>query len=613
MASLRSHGTGAAVPLARGTARRDALGHLRALLLLAPPPRWAVPLLIVLGLAASLAETLGITLVIAFLYAAMGDADMAAAVGGLLGNGLRRAGDWFGSPALLAMAVLVLILARAGLGYANRVVCAGVSEQISEAARNGLHEQYLKVSYGHIRRHEQAQLMEVLGTESWLVANAFRSWTRVMVGACSIAVFGAFLLLLSWRITLLAVVGSVLLSLLLRRLSRPAQALGREVKRVHQRLSEQMLMTLEGLRTIRAYGQEDAQHANFLQASALSRRTSLALTRLWALLDPITDVGYLIILCLIAAGAMQGGAGIATVLAAVALLYRLQPHVRDVEGHLLYLAQVEPQLRSVRAMLRRDDKRYDSPGQQPASAPRACIRFDNVTFRYEDRLAPALDGVSFDIVAGATTALVGPSGAGKTTVINLLLRLYEPNAGAILLDGVPLDTLRRTEWLGLLAVAGQDVDLVEGTVIDNIRMAKPQASEDEVIDAARLAGVAEFIEPLPEGYGTWIGQQGLRFSGGQRQRLGLARAVLRDPQVLILDEATSALDSDLEQRIRSALRSRFAGRTVLVISHRPSTVSDADHVVRLESGRVVPSPLHDVTHHDRGKPVPLDGPIQEPS
>jgi ABC-type multidrug transport system fused ATPase/permease subunit len=569
-------------------ARRAALEHLQALLRLAPPPAWATPALIALGLAASVAETLGITLVIAFLYAALGQADLSSTVGGRLGELLVPVRRWFGSPALLALAILLLILLRAALGFANRVVSAMVGERISEAARNGLHAQYLTVSYGLIRRHEQAQLMEVLGTESWLVAEAYRSVTRVLIGLCAIAVFGASLLALSWPIALVAVAGSVLLSLLLRRLSRPAQALGLQVKRVHQALGEQMLMTLEGLRTIRAYGQEQIHHERFLQLSAQARRTSFALARLRASLDPITDVGYLAILCLIAAGAVQWGAGFATVLAAVALLYRLQPHVREVEGHLLYLAQTEPQLRSVRAMLRRDDKRYDRPGQRPAATPRDRIRFEGVCLRYEERLPPALDTVSFEILAGATTALVGPSGAGKTTVINLLLRLYEPTAGAIFIDGVPLDELRRGEWLGLLAVAGQDVELVEGTVIDNIRMAKPNASQDEVIEAARIAGVDEFIEPLPEGYATWVGQQGLRFSGGQRQRIGLARAVLRDPQVLILDEATSALDGDLERRIRDTLRERFRGRTLLVISHRQAAVADADYVVRLEAGRLVP-------------------------
>jgi ABC-type multidrug transport system fused ATPase/permease subunit len=612
LAQIDENGTETAASACTRSARGDALNHLRTLLQLAPPPRWAAPVLITLGLASSMAETLGITLVIAFLYAAMGQAGAAGTIGGRLGELLQQVQHWFGSPQLLVLAILVLILARAGLGYSNRVVSAEVGESISEAARNGLHHQYLTVSYGVIRRHEQAQLMEVLGTESWLVADAYRCWTRVLVGACSILVFGIALVMLSWHVALLALTGSVLLSLLLRRLSRPAQSLGHEVKRVHQQLSEQMLMTLEGLRTIRAYGQEAKQHNSFLHSSALARRTSLALTRLGALLDPITDVGYLVILGLIAAGAVHWGAGFATVLAAVALLYRLQPHVRDVEGNLLYLAQVEPQLRSVRAMLSCDDKRYDAPGVRPVAPLRDCIRFDNVTFRYEDRLAPALDGASFTIVAGATTALVGPSGAGKTTVINLLLRLYEPEAGTIRVDGVPLNELRRVDWLGLLAVAGQDVELVEGTVIDNIRMAKPQASQGEVIEAARLAGVAEFVEPLPEGYATWIGQQGLRFSGGQRQRVGLARAVLRDPQVLILDEATSALDSDLEQRVRAALRSRFAGRTVLVISHRPSTVSDADHVVRLDGGRVVGATPQDVTRDEPVDTVPSPTTLKDP-
>ncbi len=185
------------------------------------------------------------------------------------------------------------------------------------------------------------------------------------------------------------------------------------------------------------------------------------------------------------------------------------------------------------------------------------IRFEGISFAYADGLPPALDDVSFEIPAGRTTALVGASGAGKTTLIHLLLRLYAPGAGTIRIDGVPLQDLKRTDWLGLLAVAGQDVDLIEGTVLDNIRMADAEASQDDVLAAARMAGVDEFVDALPEGYETWIGQQGHRFSGGQRQRLGLARALLRKPQLLILDEAMNALDSALERRIRQAIADRF--------------------------------------------------------
>ena len=239
-------------------------------------------------------------------------------------------------------------------------------------------------------------------------------------------------------------------------------------------------------------------------------------------------------------------------------------------------------------MLRQDDKHYDAPGHLPVQALRQGIRFEGVGFAYAAGLPPALDNVSFEIPAGRTTALVGASGAGKTTLIHLLLRLYTPGAGTISVDGVPLQDLRRADWLGLLAVAGQDVDLIEGSVLDNIRMADATASHDDVLAAARMAGVAEFVEPLAEGFETWIGQQGHRFSGGQRQRLGLARALLRKPQLLILDEAMNALDSELARRIRQAIDEQFSGSTVLIISHHVDSVRDADHVIHLHGGRIVP-------------------------
>ncbi len=567
--------------------RRAALRHLSALLRLTPKPAWATPALIGLGLATSLAETMGITLIVAFVYSALGRAgDATAAVGGLLGQALDRAGAVFGSPALMALGILLLILARAFLAYANHAISARVSESISESVRNRIHERYLTAPYAFMQQHEQAQLMEVLGSESWLVADSYRSFTRILIGACSIAVFAIFLLALSWQITLTAVVGSIVMTMLLRRLSRPAQALGRQVKRVHQELGEQMLMTIEGLRTIRAYGQEGTHQERFVRSSAEARRLSMALTRLSALLDPITEVGYLAILFVIVAAAVHGGTSLATVLAAAALLYRLQPHAREIEGHLLFLAQIEPPLRSVRSMLQREVSTHGSQGHLPVPALRQGIRFEGVSFGYADGLPLVLDNVSFEIPAGRTTALVGASGSGKTTLIHLLLRLYEPVAGMIRVDRMPLQDLRRSEWLGLLGVAGQDVDLIEGTVIDNILMADAKASKNDVLDAARMAGVADFVDSLPEGYETWIGQHGHRFSGGQRQRLGLARALLRKPQLLILDEAMNALDNELEHRIREAIAERFSKSTVLIISHRTETACSADHVVHLKGGGV---------------------------
>lgn len=364
------------------------------------------------------------------------------------------------------------------------------------------------------------------------------------------------------------------------------QQLGGGVKLVHQRLGEHMLMTIQGMRTIRAYGQEKVHQDRFVRASAAARQVALGLARLSALVSPLTEVGYLLVLCIVIASADIWEIGFATSLAAVALLYRLQPHMRELETSLLYMAQIQPQLRSIRRMLSKDDKDYPKPGHLAISAVSESILFRNVSFCYDAGSDPALDNVSFDIPAGKITALIGASGAGKTTIVNLLLRLYSATDGVIRVDGRPIDDVRRTDWLGLLAIAGQDVDLVEGTVIDNVRMAKNDVSEDEVLHALRLAGISEFVESLPDKYHTWIGQHGLRFSGGQRQRLGLARAIVRNPQFLILDEAMSALDRNLEESVRRAIRVQFKNRTLLLITHRLESVFDSDHVICIEDGRI---------------------------
>lgn len=593
--SVSDHGAAPDTQLASGQARRVAFDHLSRLLKIAPKPPWVTPTLIVLGLGSSLAETAGITLIILFFYSAMGQLDTAMASNGVLDQALKYISGWFETSAQMAVAILLLIIARGGLAFANNILSAYVSERISEQARNLIHEQYLTVSYSFIQQHEQAQLMEVLGTESWLIASAYGSLTRIIINGCSILVFAIFLFALSLQITLTAIVGSLLVSAGLRRLSEPAQELGKRVKRVHQELGEHILMTLEGLRTIRAYGQEEVHQRRFTHTSAEARRTSVALTRLSSLLSPLTEIGYLGILCVIIAGSNLWDASFPTTLAAVALLYRLQPHTREIESNLLYMAQIEPQLRSVRMMLQKSDKEYPAPGHAPFRSLRKSIRFDRVTFQYEAGTKPVLKDVTFEIPVGATTALVGASGAGKTTIINLLLRLYQPSSGTIIVDDTPMEEIRRTDWLRRLAVAGQDVDLVEGTVIDNIRMADNDATEEEVVAAARIAGVSEFIESLPEGYGTWIGQQGLRFSGGQRQRLGLARAILRNPDFLMLDEAMSALDRELEGRIRRAIEDRLAGRTILIITHRLETVLNADHIIRIDDGMVLTSETGDKT------------------
>jgi len=565
--------------------RLSTLRDLRTLLEIVPAARRAAPLLIFLGLAASLAETIGISLVILFLYVTMGRLGSGNGAARMFGSAAEWAMHLLGGTAPLAVAIFALIVLRGWIAYWYSRISAELSAQISEAARNAIHRQYLDVSYDFIRRHSQAELMDVLGTDSWAVASAYRAFTRIIINLSAILVFAAFILMLSWQITLAAAISAILVSIFIGRLSQPVAALGATVKAEHQSMGGRMLMTLQGMRAIRAYRREAVQHAHFVESSAAAREGLTRVERLSAAIGPATEVGYLAILCLIVAGANLLAIDFQATLTIVALLYRLQPHLREFEDNLLSLSHTEPQIRAVRAMIDRTDKTFPQDGHEPLPNDYFAIVLDGVDFGYDGQAV--LRDVSLTIPHGKVTALVGASGSGKTTIVNLLLRLYEPDQGRLMVGDTPLASVRRADWLGQIAVAGQDIDLVEGTVRDNVVMARPDADDAALARAYRLSGLSDFLAGLPHGDESWIGQQGLNLSGGERQRVGIARAVLRDPDLLILDEATSALDGALEAQVRANLHAHFAGRTMLIITHRLETIRAVDHVVQLTDGRVI--------------------------
>jgi ATP-binding cassette subfamily B protein len=230
----------------------------------------------------------------------------------------------------------------------------------------------------------------------------------------------------------------------------------------------------------------------------------------------------------------------------------------------------------------------------PPEPARGEIRFEDVTFTYESRPeSPALEGVGFTVAPGETVALVGPSGAGKTTVLQLLLRFYDPQRGQVLLDGVPVNAMRTRDLRSRLSLVPQEPVIFADTARANIRFGRPEASDEEVEAAARAAAAHGFIEALPQGYDSWLGERGVLLSGGQKQRIAIARAILRDAPVLLLDEATSALDAESERAVQEAVDLLSRDRTTLVIAHRLATVKRADRIVVLEEGRIVATGHHD--------------------
>jgi ATP-binding cassette, subfamily B, bacterial len=581
--------------------RAHSLRELRRLLPFMRLRPWEMPVMFALGLITSCLDGLGISLVVLFLYEAIGKTADVLESEGLIGEIFQTAATRLGgNPLLVGALVFTLVAVSSVLRYAYSILAEIIGQRISENVRVGLHDQYLDVSYDYVRRHDPSFLLDVIEDESWIISEVVAHMLSVVTNIFTIVVFTLLLVTTSWQFTLLAAGGSLLLICSIRLLRGPAERLGATAIDVNNALTKRTLTTLNCLRTLRAFGEEETQKRKFKAEARHVRDTFVRIRKLSELVNPISEIGHIALLCLFVSVASVLGISFAGSLAAVALLHRLRPQIQSLQQRWIELGEANTALRNVRMLLDRSDKTYLPLGEQPFVHLSRAIRFDAVTMWYAGAERAALDNVSFSLPAGATSALVGPSGAGKSTLVNLLLRLYQPNSGRISVDDVPLDNVDRTSWLRKIALAGQDVELTEGTIAENIAMSRPGASSRELEEAAALSGILDFIQQQPARFDAPVGERGMSLSNGQRQRVGLARAFLRDPAILILDEAMSALDAALESRVRDNIDKRFRNRTVLLITHRLETVLGVDHVVCIDEGRILeegtPQDLMSRTH-----------------
>jgi subfamily B ATP-binding cassette protein MsbA len=556
-----------------------------------------VPLVAALGLLASLLEGAGIGLFVPLFALLLNNPASAS-----LPEPLRALTNLFSGASLqnrtilFGGAIVGLILVKNVVQAANECLLVSVKGRIGRDIRNGLARSLLSVDYAFFLRQNPARLTRIVSTDSWYVIEAAHSALTLIPAATALLVFGALLALLNLKLFLVILIGGAAIQGSIYLFERRQQRLSYEFTASTQQLWQRHLTVLQAPRVIRLFGQQRREQQRAADAIERLWQSLRATSYLNAIVQPAVDALIALLFLTVLLAGYWSGMSIPAITAFLLLMTRAQPHAKTISRARIGIATYEGSIREVDWLLTQgapirtvagsnNDLRLDRP-----------IAFENVSFAYPNG-GRGLDQASFTIEPGITTALLGESGAGKTTLINLLCRLVEPESGAIRLGDEGIDSVDSDSWRRRIAVAGQDSDLVTGTVAENIAYGRPDAPVAEIEAAARAAGAAEFIATLPQGYDTPVGPHGLNLSGGQRQRVGVARALLLNPDLLIFDEATNAVDALSDMEIVKLASEHHHFRTLLIVSHRKTTIAACQRGIVLEDGRVIEAgPLEDLAY-----------------
>ncbi|MFN3575873.1 MAG: ABC transporter transmembrane domain-containing protein [Tabrizicola sp.] len=530
---------------------------------------------------------------------------LTASVSLVLPIAVRRVIDGFNdaNAALLdkyfAAALGIAALLAIGTGFRYYLVTR-LGERVVADIRRALFDRVLGMSPAFFERILTGEILSRITTDTTLILSVIGSSVSVALRNVLILLGGLVLLFLtSAKLTglVLLIVPAIIVPIV--GLGRRLRALSRENQDWIASSSGAASEALLSVQTVQAFTHEDATRDRFAEVTEKSFAAARARIRTRAVMTVIviflTFAGIVGVLWVgardVRAGAMSVGALIQFVIYAVMVAGAVGA-LSEIWGELQRAAGATERLVE---LLEAEDSVQDPV--RPVALPRPVrgeISFQDVTFRYPARPeASALNGVSLHVKPGETVALVGPSGAGKTTILQLLMRFYDPQSGRITLDGVALPDMARSDFRQAIALVPQDPVIFAASARENIRFGRLDASDAEVEAAARAAAAHDFLSALPQGYDSYLGERGVMLSGGQKQRVAIARAILRDAPILLLDEATSALDAESERLVQAAVEKLSEGRTTLVVAHRLATVKRADRIVVFDQGRIVAQGTHD--------------------
>ncbi|MGA2688974.1 MAG: ABC transporter ATP-binding protein [Candidatus Korobacteraceae bacterium] len=506
------------------------------------------------------------------------------------GNKLRVAG-------LAALAFVLIALLGALASYIDNYYTESVGQWVANDLRLKTYHHLQRLSLGYYNTHETGSLLSTITTDIATIQDfASSSTLNILVDMLTIVSMLGLMFWLNWDFTLIAVAVTPFMLFFISRFKKAVKKATHEVRKEQADIVAVVQQGLESMQVVKAFGRQDMEQQALADVSHATVVAALKARRVKSMLSPIVTITVAfctaIVLwrgaALILAGAMTVGA----LTVYLSYLSKFFKPVKDLATTTNAIAQAAVGVERVQAILETDTILPERPDAFEPRFLKGDIAFEHVAFGYlEDE--PVLKDVNFTIEAGQLVGVVGPTGSGKSTVVSLIPRFYDVKSGTVKIDGRDVRDYKIHPLRDQIGYVLQDTVLFRGTILENIAFGRPNATREEIVDAAKLANADEFIARMPKGYDTMVGERGSTLSGGQRQRIGIARVMVRNSPILLLDEPTAALDSESEKLVIEALERLMKGRTVITIAHRLSTIRDADKIIVISGGVVAESGNHD--------------------
>jgi ABC-type multidrug transport system fused ATPase/permease subunit len=499
--------------------------------------------------------------------------------------------------ALAALAFVLIAVLGAVASYIDNYYTESVGQWVAHDLRMRTYHHLQKLSLGYYGTHQTGVLLSTITADIQTIQGfASSSTLDILIDLLTIVSMLGLMFWLNWDFTLIALAVTPFLLFFISRFKKAVKKATHRVRNEQAEIVAVVQQGLESMQVIKAFGRQDLEQQALSEVSHATVSAALAARKVKSLLSPIVAITVALCTAVVlwrgAALILMGAMTVGALTVYLSYLTKFFKPVKDLATTTNAIAQAAVGVDRVRAILDTDAILPERPDAIEARFLKGDIVFDKVAFRYSDD-APVLKDVSFRIEPGQLVGIVGPTGGGKSTVVSMIPRFYDPTSGVVKIDGRDVRDYKISSLREQIGYVLQDTVLFRGTILENIAFGRPSATREEIVEAARLANADDFIARMPKGYDTMVGERGSTLSGGQRQRIGIARVMVRNSPILLLDEPTAALDSESEKLVIEALERLMKGRTVVTIAHRLSTIRDADKIIVISGGVVAESGTHD--------------------